>query len=140
MAMSTAGWSFVVRMPDRRRLRGFTLLEVLVALLILSIALVALVRATSLEARALAQVREATWAQWVAANALAEVRLAETLPSTGRRNGSAEMGGRRWRWVMDVEATDEASIHRMDVAVYPDAADAVARDEAVVRLTGFAWR
>ncbi len=119
---------------------GFTLLEVLVALLVLAIALVALVRTAALEARALAQVRDATLAQWVAANVLAEVRLSEARPAPGRRRGDAEMGGRRWRWVLDVATTEEPSIQRLDVAVFVDDAAAEARDEAQARLTGFAWQ
>jgi len=120
--------------------RGFTLLEVLIAVLILGLALVALVRTTALEARALAQVRDATLAQWVAANVIAEVRLSEGVPASGRRNGSSEMGGRRWRWVLESTTTEERSIQRLDVSVYVDDAGAEARDEAQARLSGFAWR
>jgi general secretion pathway protein I len=98
------------------------------------------VRTAALEARALTHVRDATLAQWVAANVLAELRLSEAQPAPGRRRGEAEMGGRRWRWVMDVDATEEPTIQRLDVAVYVDDAAAEARDEAQARLTGFAWR
>jgi general secretion pathway protein I len=120
--------------------RGFTLLEVLIAVLVLSLALVALVRTTALEARALTQVREATLAQWVAANVIAETRLAEGVPASGRRSGSSEMGQRRWRWLMETTPTEEPSIQRIEVSVYIDDAGAESRDEAVARLTGFAWR
>ena len=113
--------------------RGFTLLEVLVALLLLSLALVALVRTASLEARALAQVRDSTLAQWVAANAIAEVRLAEAAPALGERVGNAEMGGQRWQWRMQVLATDDARIRRLDVEVMADVAGAA----PVATLSGF---
>ena len=119
--------------------RGFTLLEVLIAVLVLSLALVALVRTTALEARALSQTRDATLAQWVASNVLAEVRLNEGVPASGRRNGSSEMGGRRWRWVLESTTTQERNIQRLDVSVYVDEAGAEARDEASARLSGFAW-
>lgn len=123
---------------------GFTLLEVLVAVLLLGLALTALVRLAGLEARATAQLRESTFAQWVAANALAETRLAEPFPPPGRREGEATMAGRRWRWRLDVQPTDEPSIHRLEVQV-TDAAPDVARDAAgdpavLGRLTGFAVR
>jgi len=116
------------------------LLEVLIAVLILSLALVALVRTTALEARALVQVRDATLAQWVASNVLAEARLNEGVPASGRRDGSSEIGGRRWRWLMESSPTQEPSIQRLDVSVYADDAGAESRDEAVARLSGFAWR
>ncbi|MGQ0800532.1 MAG: type II secretion system minor pseudopilin GspI [Pseudomarimonas sp.] len=124
----------------RGKTRGFTLLEVLIAVLILSLALVALVRTTALEARALVQVREATLAQWVASNVLAEARLNEGVPASGRRDGSSEMGGRRWRWLLESTQTQEPSIKRLDVSVYADDAGAESRDEAVARLSGFAWQ
>lgn len=122
--------------------RGFTLLEVLVAVLLLGLALTALVRLAGLEARATAQLRESTFAQWVAANALAETRLREPFPAAGRREGEATLAGRRWRWRIDVVPTDQISIMRMDARVFdaaPDAArDADGDPAALATLTGFA--
>ena len=72
------------RRSMRQRCGGFTLLEVLVALLLLALAMVALVRAAGLEARALSQLQDATVAQWVASNVLAETRLTGRPPAQGR--------------------------------------------------------
>ena len=119
--------------PKRRR--GFTLLEVLVALLLLSLALVAMVRLAGLDARAQAQLRDGTLAQWVAANALAETRLRTPFPSPGRSSGESRMGGQRWRWTLEVEQTEEPRVRRMEVTVV--AAEG-ARDGVAARLTGFA--
>jgi general secretion pathway protein I len=119
------------------RCRGFTLLEVLVALLVLSVALVAVVRTASLEVRALAQVQEATLGQWVASNAIAELRLRGGEPALGETTGSAEMGGRRWRWRMQVIATDDNRIRRVDVDVMRE--DDGAADPVAV-LSGFVRR
>ncbi|MCX7556553.1 type II secretion system minor pseudopilin GspI [Xanthomonadaceae bacterium JHOS43] len=121
------------------RARGFTLLEVLVALLLLSLALVALVRLAGLDARANSQLHEGTIAQWVGANVLAEARLRDGFPAVGSSNGETRMGGRRWRWTLVVNVTDEPSIRRMEVDVV--AADA-GRDEdgVAARLSGFASR
>lgn len=127
---------------DRRRRdgRGFTLLEVLVALLLLSLALVALVRTATLEARALAQLKESTLAQWVASNAIAELRLRDPQPAVGRRSGRAELGGRRWQWRMEVMATDEARILRLEVDVFPDDSAALADGLPAAHLSGFVGR
>jgi general secretion pathway protein I len=129
-----------MRGADCRRPRGFTLLEVLVALLLLSLALVALVRTAALEARALAQLKESTLAQWVAANAIAELRLRVPQPQPGERQGQVELGDRRWRWQMQVMATEEARILRLDVAVYAADGDEQARELPAARLTGFVGR
>mgnify|MGYP002350763414 CR=1 FL=1 len=120
--------------------RGFTLLEVLVALLLLSLALVALVRLAGLDARATAQLREGTIAQWVAANALAEARLRDGFPAVGRSNGETTMAGRRWRWMLEVSATEEPLIRRMEVQVIPAGSSFSEEDGIAARLSGFASR
>lgn len=101
----------------RAAARGFTLLEVLIALLVIALALAALIRAAGLEARAQAQLEQASLAQWVAANAIAEVRLAETFPPVGRRSGSERLAGRDFDWTLEVSATDALDIRRLEVTV-----------------------
>lgn len=113
--------------------RGFTLLEVLVALAVLALAMAALVRTASQETRSLADERERTLAQWVAANAIAETRLATPLPSSGERSGEVEMGGRRWRWDLRISMATDDGIRRLDVVVRP------AQDsQPLLVLSGFA--
>lgn len=119
-------------MPGADR-RGFTLLEVLIALLLAALALAALVRAAGDQARALGIQREATLAQWVAANVIAETRLSGTPAPGARRDGEARMGGMRWRWRLEVAATDAPDIRRLDVQVF--AADA---QTPAASLSGFA--
>ena len=125
----------------RHRGAGFTLLEVLVALAILSIALVALIRTASLEARALAQLQEATLAQWVAANAIAELRIREPDAGPGRRQGRVELGGRRWRWQMQIQPSAEPRILRLDVDVFVDPGGAqLSNPLPSAHLSGFLGR
>jgi general secretion pathway protein I len=116
------------------RMRGFTLLEVLVALAVVALALVALVRATGLSAAALSREREVTLATWVASNVVTDVRLAERIPEPGRREGSMRMGMRDWYWRLEVQGTDDPAIRRLEVGVFEDAA----RTRPVTSLTGFA--
>ncbi|MBD8525559.1 type II secretion system minor pseudopilin GspI [Pseudomarimonas arenosa] len=99
---------------------GFTLLEVMVALLVLALALVAMIRLAGLEARALAAQRQASLAQWVAANTLADIRLHRRLPSSGHAQGRAQMGQQDWQWQLDVRPTDEIELLRLDLRVYPE--------------------
>lgn len=130
----TAAWC---RPPARVHVRGFTLVEVLVALLLVALALAALVRTAGIEARNLAILQDATLAQWVAANVIAEARLQQSLPAVGRSEGRADMGGRPWRWLMQVHATDLPEVRRLEVRVFA-AAQEGEDDQPAAALTGFA--
>lgn len=114
--------------------RGFTLLEVLIALLVLAIALLALTRTASVQAEQFATLRERTLAGWLAQDLLAETRLASALPPTGSSNGTRRFGLRDWRFEVRVQGTDIATIRRIDVRVF-DAGD---REHALAQLSGFA--
>ena len=61
---------------------------------------------------------ERTFAHWVAMNRLAEVRLQETPLATGQTSGTETLGGRDWRWAMDVEKTPDGDVLRVDVQIY----------------------
>lgn len=77
--------------------RGFTLLEVLVALAIVALGLSAAFAATGQAARSTEQLRVRTLAQWAAADALTALRLAGELPG-GQSRREEEISGRIW-WV-----------------------------------------
>lgn len=111
---------------------GFSLLEVLVALAVLALAMTALVRTAGMEARALAQAREHSHAQWLASNVIAEARLEPALPASALRQGQASLGDQDWRWTMAISTT-EAGIRRLDVTVIREP-----EIEPILRLTGFA--
>lgn len=113
------------------RRRGFSLLEVLVALAILALAMAALVRTAGLEARSVAESRERVQAQWIASNLIAEARIQSIAPAIGSRSGSLEFGDRRWAWRMEVADTGAGSIRRLDVSVGPEG------EPPSVTLTGF---
>ena len=123
----------------RRRARGFTLLEVLIALLILSLVLVALIRAAGLQAQALTHHRDSTLAQWVAANVAAELR-AQGAPPVGRQQGEMRMGPQRWRWQAETSDTDVERVRRMEISVFAAESESLAGGDAdpVARLTAFA--
>lgn len=124
------------------RQTGFTLLEVLIALLILSLVLVALIRTAGLQAQAFNHHRDSTLAQWVASNVAAELR-AEGPPELGRQQGQAQMGQQRWRWQAEVVNTDVDSLRRIDISVFADDPEqglTVGEGDPVARLTAFAGR
>jgi general secretion pathway protein I len=117
-----------------RRARGFTLLEVLVALLVLALALLALSRTAANQVDTFGKLRERTVAGWLAADVLAQTQLANAFPATGKSDGQRRFGGRDWRYDVIVQGTPVASIRRIDVHVFaPEDAKS-----PMASLTGFA--
>ena len=114
------------------KIQGFSLLEVLVALLILAIALGALSQSYQVAINNTAHLRDKTLAQWVALNALSRLRLSQQSPSLGQLQGEAIMGRQTWYWQAQVSATD-FKIRRIQLSVYPGKA----KQNALVVMDGF---
>src|SRR5712671_7317464 len=90
------------RVHLRVRIRAFTLIEVLVALAIVSIGMLVVIQAVSQTAENSAYLRDKTIAHWVAMNQLTAMRLSQTPPAKGSSGGEVEMGGQRWHWTAEV--------------------------------------
>jgi len=120
------------QLAARRRMRGFTLLEVLVGLLVLALALIALTRTAALQVDAFGQLRDRTLAGWLAQDLLVETRLGP-LPKPGTSNGTRRFGPAEWGWEVRVQKTDVATIFRIDVRVFAPAQ----RDAPLAQFTGF---
>src|ERR1044071_5214127 len=119
---------------ERPRHGGFTLVEVLAALVIVSLGMLGVINAVSQTASSGAYLRDKTIAHWVAMNRLTEVRLENQQPSIGKSSDDVEMAGRRWRWNMEVTQTAVESMRRIDVAVaFADGP----KDSSLVTVTGF---
>jgi general secretion pathway protein I len=85
--------------------RGFTLIEVLVALVIVGFGMGALLAALSASASNIAALREKTLAQWVALNQIADARLNLQAPQTGTTQGDLKnFANGDWHWQQDVIA------------------------------------
>jgi general secretion pathway protein I len=106
-------------MKTLRRASGFTLVEVLVALAIVTIGMAALLTALGSSADSASYQRDKTFAEWVALNRIAEVRLAQQKPQKGKTDGEAEMAGQKWKWAQEVLETEVKGILRIDVSVRP---------------------
>lgn len=121
-------------MKTRRNVSGgFTLIEVLVALAIISIALLASLRVAGGGTNSVAELRARLLAGWVAENVLAEQRARGVWLSPGTQSGLARQGGIDFVWREEIVATPNARFRRVDVRVY------AARDEshALAHLVGF---
>lgn len=117
--------------------RGFTLLEVLVALAVIAFALASLVKVAGLGAANAAYLRDKTFAHWVAQNRLAEMKTKENLwPAIGAKEGEVAMAGREWIWVTRVKNTPDPDMRRIDIEVRLEDDDLA----PVTVLTGFIAR
>jgi len=123
-------------MPRRveRPAPGFTLIEVLAALVIVALGMLGVIEAVSQQARNGAYLREKTIAHWIAMNVVTEQRLQPAPPPVADSSDDVEFAGQRWRWSMRDTQTEVQSLRRMDVSVRP----ADARDDVVLAsVTGF---
>ena len=100
--------------------RGFTLVEVMVALAIVAIALPALLMSLYQQIDDTAYLRDKTLAYMVAENKLAEIRLvigSTRNLSAGKDSGLASMADRDWYWWVETKATEVEKFFRVDITV-----------------------
>lgn len=96
---------------------GFTLLEMLVALAVFSLAALALVRLQGVTLRTAADLDSKALGQIVARNLMVEVQSDPLPPSVGEDDGEVANGGRTWRWHRIVKPTDDQRLLQVDLTV-----------------------
>lgn len=107
--------------------RGFTLLEVMVALAVLAIALGAALQTAATGSRQLAELETRTVASWVAQNVAAELQLAQSWPPVGTRQGVQSQFDREWAWQVRIEATADPDLRRLEIRVQPREGEGTSR-------------
>lgn len=140
----------------RAKQRGFTLLEAMIALMIVAMALPALITLVLTQLDGSASIRDKTYAYWVAENQLTRVRLLQQQKAKKvlidykvpeKDAGTVDLAGLRWQWQMTTVAMETIpGFKRIEVAVrLLGAADgaslgrtSVDEDQpALARLTGY---
>jgi general secretion pathway protein I len=113
-----------------RRTSGFTLLEVLVALVIVGTALGASLRAVGSLTQNSSGLRASMMATWSAENRLAQIRLAREWPAFGKRAFDCPQGELRLVCEEDVVATPNPFFRRVEVSVF----DAENPERRIIKL------
>jgi len=115
------------------RSRGFTLIEILVALAIVAVALTAGMRALAQSADSATALKARTLGLWVAQNRLAAAQVAAPWPGLGNYRGNAAQAGAQFLWREVVTATPNPAFRKIEISVMePDRPD-----YQVARLVGF---
>lgn len=119
---------------NRNGSRGFTLVEVVVALAIVAIGMLAVFKTIGDTVNNVATLRDRSFAAWIADNRITELRLSGQMPSVDETEGDLEYAGRRWHWVARVSQTPVNGLRRVDVRVRREDD---APDSSLVSLAGF---
>ena len=118
------------------RARGFTLIEILVAMAVLAVGLLAALTAASQLTANESYLRDRTLATWLARNQLLEVQLQGEWPQPGQSNGALEYAGRDWRWRQRIIQTPEEDMRRLELEVWLPGEE----ERPLAHLTGFLER
>jgi general secretion pathway protein I len=106
-----------VRRRNHRETAGFTLIEVLVALAIVAIALVAGLQATTALTNNALRSADVLQAQLCAENELVRIRLARLFPDVGENTVVCEQAGRPLQVLLTVRPTPNPQFRRVDAQV-----------------------
>jgi general secretion pathway protein I len=116
------------------RSKGFTLLETVIALAVISIALGAAIRASSFGADKGYELQQRTLAGWVASNVTNELLASRSFPDMGAKGGKAQEGRFEFSWRQETGITPNLSVRRVEIKVFasenPD--DVLARQVSYV--------
>jgi general secretion pathway protein I len=118
-----------------RSLKAFTLLEVMVALVVISVTMGAIISSAGSSTAVASRLKEKTVANWVAQNQVALYRAKKIWTnSTSNQNGKVKMLDVEWQWDMKISKTDDPLLRKIDVEVYLE------EDDIITKATGFIGR
>jgi general secretion pathway protein I len=114
------------------RAGGFTLIEVMVALVIIAFSLTTVAATMGQMIDTANSMRERTFASWIAQNKITEMRLANIVPEVSATSGEIDYANTSWGWRAVVSETGVENLFRVDVSItYPGS------DDQIFTVTGF---
>lgn len=116
----------------RRHIKGFTLIEVMVALVIVSLSLAGVAASMGQMIDTANTMRDRTFASWIAQNKIAELRLAGVIPEVGESSGEVDYANTTWAWTANVSETGVENLLKVEVAV-----SYAGFDDTIRQVTGF---
>jgi len=102
----------------RGRCSAFTLIEVMVALVIVAISLSAVIASISQMVQVATAMQERTYANWIAQNKIAELRLSNAPPEVSRADDEVRFADIDWALTTTISETGVENLYRIDVAVF----------------------
>ncbi len=103
---------------NTRREYGFTILEVMVALIIFGLMATAIDKGLALTIEAQQRVRHRTFATMIAQNQMAELRIAKVLPSIGQSKKDLDFANIEWKLVTNISTTEDPKVLRVDLEIF----------------------
>ncbi|WP_085306203.1 type II secretion system minor pseudopilin GspI [Colwellia polaris] len=107
----------------RKLEKGFTLIEVMLAMAVFSIAGIAILGTAETNARNLGYLESKILANWVASNQLVEITLDDTWPPKNNKKGKVELAGLEWFWQQKVVKTTDKDMRAIVLEVRLDEKD-----------------
>jgi len=110
---------------------GFTLLEVLVALVIVGLGMIAVFDQLSQMLSMTARLRDKTLANWIASDRITELQVNEQYPKIGETDDEIEMARADWAYTVKISQVPDMDLRRVDVTVsFADSPDAILAEVA----------
>ncbi len=118
--MRCVKWKSGPLSKNRKNCQGFTLLEVIIALGIVAVGILAVSRAITGFAETAFSLEQRMIAGWVASNRFETLRILKSSPVPGTTHGSEEMADRVWYFRETTTTTADPYLFRIDITVFAD--------------------
>lgn len=119
--------------PPPARSAGFTLLEVLVALVIVGLGMMAVFEQLNQTLNTAARLRDKTFATWIAEDRITELQVNGEYPDVGERSDDVKMARAEWVYTIKVSQIPDREMRRVDVTV----SFADSPEDILAELAGF---